>query len=182
VFLFVQVLRWHNKRQREEAFGTPLQANGAATVGSSSSNSRRPQLVLALENADQQPAALAVLQALYFVQPGSGLLSELTQEQQLQTVLLADMWQVPGVGAAAADALTATASDQLSEAVTQKLLSMQAVPACLEPLLQKVLLPKMGDLEAVWADEALQTQLLDLSRHAMKLLLSSDQVKVRGSQ
>jgi hypothetical protein len=51
--------------------------------------------VLTLEDADQQPAAMAVLQALYYVQPGSDLLLELTQEQQLQAVLLADMWQVP---------------------------------------------------------------------------------------
>lgn len=114
--------------------------------------------MLTLEDADQQPAALAVLQALYYVQPGSGLLTELTQEQQLQTVVLADMWRVPGVGAAAAaaDALTALATDQLSEAVTQKLMCMQAVPGDLEPLLQKVVLPLLGDLEAAWADEALQ--------------------------
>jgi hypothetical protein len=112
------------------------------------------------------------------VPQGSGLLSELPQEQQLQAAILADMWQVPSVGEAVADMLSAVADGQLSEAVTERLLSMQAVPSCLEPLLKKVLLSVFGDLEAVWADAALQLQLLGLPLHALKLLLSCTELKV----
>jgi hypothetical protein len=88
------------------------------------------------------------------------------------------MWQMPGAGAPAADALASAADGQLSEAVSQQLMSMQAMPVSLEPLLRKVLLSVFGDLEAVWADDALQLQLLGLHLHAIKLLLSCDEVKV----
>jgi hypothetical protein len=73
-------LRWQNKRRHEEAFETTTDADDAAAVSttSSSSSSRKAQLVLTLEDADEQPAVLAVLQALYCNQPGSGLLSKLT--------------------------------------------------------------------------------------------------------
>jgi hypothetical protein len=58
---------------------------------------------------------------------------------------------------------------------------MQAVPACLAPLLKKVLLSVFGDLEAVWADAALLKQLLGLPLHAIELLLSLDELKVNAS-
>lgn len=133
--------------------------------------------MLTLEDAEQEPAALAVLQALFHVKLESGLLMELRQEQQLQAALLADMWQVAGAGAAAADV-----NGHLSAVVMQQLLLMQAVPACLNSLLRKVLLSVFGDLEAVWADQALQQQLLGLPLHAMKLLLSCDKLKVRQAR
>jgi hypothetical protein len=177
----VQILRWQNKRPHEGAFGDPAQTASTATCSSDNSSSKKPQLVVTLEDADQQPAALAVLQSLYHVPLESGLFPKLTQEQQLQAALLADTWQVPDVGAATASALSAAADGQLSETVTQELLSMQAVPECLEPMLKKVLLSKFGDLEAVWSDDALQQQLLGLPLHAIKLLLSCGELKVSTS-
>jgi hypothetical protein len=177
----LQILRWQNERQHEAAFGTPTQPAQTTSQSDNSSTSShgKPQIVLTLGDAEQQPAALAVLQSLYQGKLNPGLLTELAQEQKLHAALLADMWQVPDVGAAAITALSAAADGQLSEAVTQKLLSMQAVPACLEHLLRKVLLSVFGDLEAVWADETLQQRLLGLPLHAMKLLLSCDELKVR---
>jgi hypothetical protein len=168
------------KKQKQQKVAQQQDAGAASTSGpvSSSSSSKQPQLVLTLEDADQQPAALAVLQALYGVKPLPELLSELTQEQQLQAALLSDMWQVPDVGTAAANVLVGTADGQLSEAVTQSLMSMQAWPECLHVVAKKVLLSLLGNLEAVWADEALQTQLLGLPLHAMELLLSCDELKV----
>jgi hypothetical protein len=41
-----------------------------------------------------------------------------------------------------------------------------------------VLLSVFGDLEAVWADAALQEQLLGLPLSSMELLLSCDELKV----
>jgi hypothetical protein len=168
----------HNQQQGQEQQQDPERKDAGKTSSPASSSSRRPQLVLTLEDADHEPAALAVLQVLYCVPQESGLLLELPQEQQLQAAILADMWQVPNVGSAVAGMLAAAADGQLSEAVTDRLLSMQAVPGCLEPLLKKVLLSVFGDLEAVWADEALQEQLRGLQLHAIKLLLSCDELKV----
>lgn len=56
----------------------------AAAAGSS-----KPMLVLALQHADQEPAALAILQALYAVKLVPELLPDLPQEQQLHASLLA---------------------------------------------------------------------------------------------
>jgi hypothetical protein len=70
----------------------------------------------------------------------------------------------------------ATSSSSLSEAATQQLLRMPAHPECLQPLLKQVLLGMLGDLEAVWADAALQEALLKLPLHVMELLLSLDEL------
>jgi hypothetical protein len=106
--------------------------------------------------------------------------SELSQEQQLQAAVLADMWQVPDVSTAVVQAFTvqATSSSGLSEAARQQLLRMPAHPECLQPLLKHVLLAMLGDLEAVWADAALQEVLLKLPLHVMELLLSLDDLTV----
>lgn len=64
----------------------------AAAAGSS-----KPMLVLALQHADQEPAAFAILQALYAVKLVPELLSDLPQKQQLHASLLADMWQIQAV-------------------------------------------------------------------------------------
>ena len=42
-----------------------------------------------------------------------------------------------------------------------------------------MLLSLLGDLEAVWADAGLRDKLLHLPLHAMKLLLSGDELKVQ---
>lgn len=51
----------------------------------------RPQVVLTLQDAAQEPAARAVLAFLYD-KPLPELLSGLSQEQQLSVAVLADMW------------------------------------------------------------------------------------------
>lgn len=151
---------------------------------SSSSSIMRPQLVLTLDSADQQPAAMAVLEAMYVAKTVPELLSKLTREhrhwQLLQAAVLADMWELPRFSAAAASQLIEEVNrdGQLSDATTQQLLTSDALPTCLEPLLRVLVLSVFGNLEAVWADEALQTQLLGLSLHEMKQLLSSDKLKV----
>jgi hypothetical protein len=52
----------------------------------------RHRLELELQDASEQQAALAVLQSLYAVKPLHTLLSELSQEQQLQAAVLADKY------------------------------------------------------------------------------------------
>ena len=139
----------------------------------------RRRLELELQDASELAAALAVLQSLYEVKPLPELLSELSQEQQLQAAVLADMWQVPHVSSAAArllaDALKT--ADGLADAVQQRILQ-GPLPVCLEPLLKRVLLSRFGDLEAVWADAGLKQHLLGLSLEAMQELLSSNELKV----
>jgi hypothetical protein len=135
---------------------------------------------LELQDASEQQAALAVLQSLYVVKPLPELLSELSQEQQLQAAVLADKWQVPHVSSAAAQLLAdASNAGGLTETVQQRVLSAVALPDCLQPLLKSLLLSLFGDLEAVWADAGLWDKLLGLSLPAMELLLSCNELKVR---
>jgi hypothetical protein len=181
----VQILRWQRKRPHD---GAP------AEVGTSNSSTQhthqdagRPQLVLTLQDATEQPAAMAVLAALYGAKPMPELLSELSQEQHLQAAMLADMYhqqqqqqQLPAISTAAASCLADCLKSQgtLPEAVTQQLLRLQAVPDCLQPLFKQVLLHLLGNLEQCWADSALSDQLLQLPLSSMELLLSSDELKV----
>lgn len=134
-----------------------------------------------------------MLQVLYAVKSLPELLSERSQEQLLQVALLADMWQIPKVSTAAVDVLASTAS--MTDTAVDMFLSLQAHPACILPLLKSlpptcfeaagqhtvkakhILLSNFGDLEAVWADPALQEVLLGLRLPAMDLLLSFDELK-----
>lgn len=152
--------------------------------GSTKRQKNTPQLVLVLQDASEEAAALAVLSALYGVKPLPELINSLSQEQQLQAAVLADMWAVPEVSTAAAEALekaVESTSAGLSDEATSRLLGMAAVPSCLQPLLKQVLLSKYGDLEAVWQDAELQKQLLHLPLQAMELLLSCDELVVSGT-
>ena len=187
----LQALRWQRKRphegdpppgsdaqQHDNSSSSPQEAAPGNTA--SNSSSARPQLVLELQDPSEQPAALAVLSALYFVKPLHELLSELPQEQQLTTAVLADQWDVPRVSSAAAKLLAAAVDTPggLSEAVQQQVMGATALPDCLQPLVKTILLSLCGDLEAVWADAGLQERLLGLSLYAMELLLSSNRLKV----
>jgi len=127
------------------------------------------------------PAALAVLAALYGVKPTLELLSELTQEQQIHAAVLADMWQIDAVSTAAVQLLQSAAqsSDGLSTAASERLLSTTAYPDCLAPLVQVLLVNKLGDVEALWGDGELQELLLGLPLTLMELLLASNVLRVR---
>lgn len=187
------MLRWQHKRPREwlqdraspdhppdhPAGSSSAQQADASTL-QDGSNKAKPQLVLTLQDASEQAAAMAVLAALYLIKPLPELLSELTQEQQLQAALLADMWQVPGVSTAAAQALSEALDTEggVSAAAGEKLLSLQAVPDCLQPLLKRALLALFGDLEAAWAAAHIRDGLLALSLPVMEALLSFDEIKV----
>jgi hypothetical protein len=191
----LQLQRWQHKRpqqaseqqgrrtRRKTAQQQPQQTveQEADTIQSSNQHSLqdRPQLVLTLQDASEQPAAMAVLEALYATKPLPELLSVLMQEQQLQAAVLADMWQVSDVSAAVVDQLIEAAkAGKLSEAAEQQLLHMPAQPACLQPLLKHVLLSVFGDLETVWATDSMRLRLLGLPLPAMELLLSCDELKV----
>jgi hypothetical protein len=174
-----QVLRWQDERPDKRARTSSSGNDHSSSVEAATQG----MLGLELQDASQQQAALAVLQSLYVVKPLPELLSDLSQEQQLQAAVLADMWQVPYVSCAAArllaDALNT--ADGLADAVQQRILQGPPLPDCLQPLLKCVLLSSLGDLEAVWADAGLREQLLGLPLPAMELLLSNDELKVRQS-
>lgn len=163
------------------------------------SSGSKPRLVLTLQDAAQEPAAVAVLRALYSVKPIPELLSGLPQEQQLHAALLADMWQVADVSTAAVKILAdAAAADQcVSKEACEQLLQLAAPPTCLLPLfevlvhllakqtdqqstatLKCMLLSVLGDLEEVWADQALQDTLLRLPLGAMVVLLGCNELMV----
>jgi hypothetical protein len=183
----MQILRWQHKRPHVGETPAGVNTRRRASASSSSSiqqaqqDTSRPQLVLTLQDAAEQPAAMSVLAALYGAKPLPELLSELSQEQQLQAAMLADMWQLPAISTAAAGCLTKSlkSQQQLSEAVTEQLLHLQAVPDCLQPLLKQVLLQLLGNLEKCWADPTLRDKLLHLPLSSMELLLSCDELKVR---
>lgn len=225
--LLLQLQRWQRKRAREDA-ETPSDSNSIRVELSVSPGSDAaeqpvsvqlqlvstgsdtpaqpaeldrgmPQLILTLQDQDEQPAALAVLGSLYHIKRMPELLSELTQVQQLQAAVLADMWEVPDVSAEVVRLLLAAADSAtgLTEHLALYYAQMPAVPSCLLPLLQQVvavclrsskadvksagecaLLLALGDFGAVWADAAVLKVLLGLPLAMMELLLGSDQLKV----
>jgi hypothetical protein len=183
----MQILRWQHKRPHEQTVGVSTRSRTAATNSTSTPQAQqpeppgRPQLVLTLQDASEQAAAMAVLAALYGAKPMPELLSELSQEQQLQAAMLADMWQLPAISTAASNALAQTLSAQgkLSDAATKQLIGLVAVPDCLQPLLKKVLLSVLGNLEQCWADETLLDMLFSLPLSSMEVLLSCSELKVR---
>jgi hypothetical protein len=169
-----KLLRWQDDSD-------PYRRTSKYARSSSTDRIPRTEIELDLQDASEQEAALAVLQSLYAVKPLTELLSELFQEQQLQAAVLADKWQVPHVSTAVAQLLVEAAKTEgaLAAAVQQRVLRDAALPECLQPLLKSVLLSLLGDLEAVWADCSLRDTLLGLPLHAMELLLSCDELKVR---
>jgi hypothetical protein len=172
-------LRWQEEDPCTRAAKRPRRSSSSST-NISTEQTTRARLELELQDASEQQAALAVLQSLYAVKPLPELLSELSQEQQLQAAVLADKWQVADVSSAAAQLLVAAANtpDALAEEVQHRVLAADALPDCLRLLLKSVLLQLLGDLEAVWADAGLRHRLLGLPLHAMELLLSCDELKV----
>jgi hypothetical protein len=177
----MQILRWQRKRPPGQA---PARISARKKLSASSSNTGKPgQLVLTLQDASEQSAAMAVLAALYGAKPLPELLSELSKVQQLQAAMLADMWELPAISTAAAGCLTDCLRSQgkLSEAVTEQVLRLQAVPDCLQPLCKQALLQVLGNLEQCWADPALSDKLLHLPLCSMELLLSCEELTVRHS-
>jgi hypothetical protein len=111
------------------------------------------------------------------------LLTALTPTQQVQAAVLADMWQVTAASQAAVEILQkATNSAAKLSKVLEQLISLEPVPHILLPVLERALLAKYGDLEAVWGPggASLLEPLLALPFHAMELLLASHKLKVRG--
>jgi len=126
----VQIMRW----QQDEASGKQPSSADSSAAGSSPV-SGLPSLPVILQHPSQEPAAMAVLAALYGVKPIKDLLSELQGEQQLQAALLADMWQIPAVSTAAVQLLVDAAKGPgLSEAATKAFLGLSAIPNCLLPV------------------------------------------------
>ena len=169
-----KLLRWQDDMD-------PYRRSSKYARSGSTDRTPRGEIELELQGTSELEAALAVLQSLYAVKPLPELLAELSQEQQLQAAVLADKWQVPHVSSAAAELLVDAAKTEgaLVGAVQQRVLRDAALPECLQPLLKSVLLSLLGDLEAVWADRSLRDTLLGLPLHAMVLLLSCDELKVR---
>jgi hypothetical protein len=108
----------------------------STTISSSSNNNtqqsaQKPGLFLVLQHSSQQPAALAVLAALY----GVSEIHLLPQEQQLQAALLADMWQVPGAASTAVELLVAAVKEGgLSEDAAEAFIELDAIPDFLLPV------------------------------------------------
>jgi hypothetical protein len=174
------MLRWQDESPDTRA---PKRAKTSNSTDSSSMHqARRDRLELELEDQSWQVAALVVLQSLYAVKPLPELLSDLSQEQQLQAAVLADKWLVPHVTTIAGQLLSDAVStaDGLADAVQQRILQGPPLPDSLQPLVKYVLSP-LCDLEAAWADARLRDQLLALSLPVMELLLSSPELKVRLS-
>jgi hypothetical protein len=134
-------------------------------------------------------------------------LSSLEQQQLVAAVMLADKLGAADVAEQAVQKLLLAAEQGMSVAALEALASLVAWPACLQPLLlrvlqrssccdatladlaaitaadtgsrvQRMLLAVLGDLEAVWEDKQLQQLLLALPLPALQLLLSSDQLRV----
>jgi hypothetical protein len=119
---------------------------------------------------------------MYQAQPT--ITDNLSQQQVLQLMLLADRFEVPKVLAAAAAALVAVPPDQLGWDTALQLL--QLPQSCvLQPdfkaahqLALHCMMQQLGDLESVWASDALQQQLLALPYDVLRQLLAHHDTRV----
>jgi hypothetical protein len=122
-FPLLQILRWRDKqpapKRRRSTTSSATTAIGSGS-GSSADQDNRAQLVLESQEVSEQTSAMAVLSSLYLTKPLPELLSELTQEQQLQAALLADKWQVPNVSTAATQLLVDALNTESGLSVTVK--------------------------------------------------------------
>lgn len=101
------------------------------------------------------PAAMAVLGALYGASTPSA--DSLTDVQLLQVVILADMLQVTDLAEEVVATLVqaAEATQGLSEAAVQQLLSLESYPACVVSALQHITRHmQLQDTAALWAKAA----------------------------
>ena len=200
--MMLQMVRW--QQTGPASFEDALQMETRSKKRHKSASFSRRQLVLTLQDPDEEPAATALLATLYGVKPVNELLGALSQEQQLQAALLADMWQMPAVSTAAVQLLVEAAGSDgngLTAALQNRFNYLDAHPTCLLPLLKgvvaaglqsgnspaqrigvkRLLLSVLGDLEEVWRDEQLHKALLELPLAAMEQLLSFDELKVRSA-
>jgi hypothetical protein len=110
--------------------------------------------------------------------------SNLSQQQLLQLMLLADRFAVRKVMAAAAAALVAVPADQLDWDTALQLLQLPwscvlqpDFKAAHKMAVQRII-QQLGDLEKVWASEALQQLLLALPFDVLQQLLQHDETRV----
>eukprot|EP00878_Enallax_costatus_P030252 GHUV01032921.1.p1 GENE.GHUV01032921.1~~GHUV01032921.1.p1 ORF type:complete len:449 (+),score=143.81 GHUV01032921.1:362-1708(+) len=144
-------------------------------------SSRHKHTLELIVPAGQTDIAVRLIKGMYQKQPD---LSDLSQDQQLQLLLLADRFGVPKLQAAAATALKALSVDQLQWDTAIALLQLpdscaqqEDCKQLCEPAVRK-LLQQLGDLEQVWADEQLQQLLLALPHAALLRLLQHDDTRV----
>lgn len=129
----------------------------------------------------QTDIAVRLLKGMYQKAPS---VSDLTQEQLLQLVLLADRFGVPKVQAAVLDEFKDVQEDQLSWDIAIALLdlpiSCEAQPGYKRAVrkAEKKLLQKLGDLEVVWSDRQLQDALLSLPHAALLRLVRHETTRV----
>uniref|UniRef100_A0A383VEL0 BTB domain-containing protein n=1 Tax=Tetradesmus obliquus TaxID=3088 RepID=A0A383VEL0_TETOB len=199
-----QGARWQDAAQPP---ATPTAGNGSSPSGGSSiaASAQRPALYLTIDDAEQLPAAEAVIAEMYGV---PGAISSLEQQQAVHAAIIADKVRVEAAGQQAVQALQAAArSERLTTAALQALAAVPDWPSCMLQLLpvilehapccrdstadlealaaadaggmtQQILLAVFGDLQELWSNAQLQALLGKLPRQAMQLLLSSDQLRV----
>ena len=94
---------------------------------------------LVMDSGDQEPAAIAVLAAMYGASPAAGV-ADLPDEQLLQAVLFADMLQVEEVQEHLAQLLSAAvkAAGDMSAQVQSKLEALECWPSCLLSIFAKL--------------------------------------------
>jgi hypothetical protein len=110
--------------------------------------------------------------------------NNLNQQQLLQLMLLADRFAVRKVLSAAAAALVAVPADQFDWDTALQLLQLPW-SCVLQPdfkaahqLAVRRMIQKLGDLETVWASDALQQQLLALPFDVLQQLLQHEDTRV----
>lgn len=129
----VQILRWMGPTATSS---TDLNDHVEGSSSTHQPANDKPVLSLVLQHPSQEPAAMAVLAALYGVSEAH----ELSQEQLLQAAVLADMWQLPDVATAAVELLVDAAKGPgLSEVASKAFLDLEVIPNCLLPLYSAII-------------------------------------------
>lgn len=180
----VQLENWsspaHNGDSAQSSANNNCSDHSTRTPCSAANNKHIIQLPVPM---GQISTAIRLIRGMY--QPTPIYLS-LSQQQLLQLLLLADRFEVPKVQVAVFEMLNLRSLFPLEWEIVVALLDLPSSissfvhPSCKEVVAaaEKELLLKLGDLEAVWADEELYNMLLQLPHAVLLQLLQHKQTQV----
>lgn len=180
----VQLENWsspaHNGNSAQSSANNNCSDRSTRTPCSAANNKHIIQLPVPV---GQISTAIRLIRGMYQPTP---IYLDLNQQQLLQLLLLADRFEVPKVQVAVFKMLNLRSLFPLEWDTVVALLDLPSStsslehPSCKEVIAaaEKELLLKLGDLEAVWADEELYNMLLQLPHAVLLQLLQHEQTQV----
>jgi hypothetical protein len=129
----MQMQRWQQKQEEVQQQSQDEQQDQQQQAPAGPASKQQLVATIVLESAEQEPVAMALLAAMYKGAKAVGS-QGLTDAQELQVVLLADMLGMQHLAFEAVHNLGMATSSGISAEMQDEMLRLQPWPACLWPL------------------------------------------------